>query len=233
MLKNEMFNLGFFYKTLDKPIEQILIRENYYASFINEIGFINSGPTKVYGIEAEMRKSLSFIPGAFFRNLSFMMNGAWIYSRVDMQPQGSDGNQTGRKRPLQGQAPYILNSSLNYEDPAIGTKISLGYNVTGPMIVLLGTNSHRPSEQITGIPDVMQRRQHLLDFTWSQRLNKHVHFKAGVQNLLDQKRELFLDFNRNYKYDGVVKDRDNWTKDRPYQLFSPRPYYSFGLNFIY
>ncbi|WP_142686110.1 TonB-dependent receptor [Chitinophaga polysaccharea] len=233
MLKNEMFNLGFFYKTLDKPIEQILIRENYYASFINEIGFINSGPTKVYGIEAEMRKSLSFIPGAFFRNLSFMMNGAWIYSRVDMQPQGSDGNQTGRKRPLQGQAPYILNSSLNYEDPAIGTKISLGYNITGPMIVLLGTNSHRPSEQITGIPDVMQRRQHLLDFTWSQRLNKHVHFKAGVQNLLDQKRELFLDFNRNYKYDGVVKDRDNWTKDRPYQLFSPRPYYSIGLNFIY
>ncbi|WP_436487460.1 TonB-dependent receptor domain-containing protein [Chitinophaga sp. ARDCPP14] len=233
MLKNEMFNLGFFYKTLDKPIEQILIRENYYASFINEIGFINSGPTKVYGIEAEMRKSLSFIPGALFRNLSFMINGAWIHSRVDMQPQGSDGNQVGRKRPLQGQAPYILNSSLNYEDPAIGTKISLSYNITGPMILLLGTNNHRPDEQIRGIPDVMQRGQHLLDFTWSQRLNKHMHLKAGVQNLLDQKRELFLDFNRNYKYDGVVKDRNNWTKDRPYQLFSPRPYYSLALNFIY
>lgn len=233
MLKNEMFNFGFFYKNLNAPIEQILIREPYYASFINEIGFINSGPTKVYGLEAEVRKSLSFIPGVFFRNLSFMVNGAWIYSRVDMQPQGSDGNQVGRKRPLQGQAPYILNTSLNYEDPAIGTKISLGYNITGPMIVLLGTNSHQPDQQIAAIPDVMQRGTHLVDFTWSQRLNKHVHFKAGVQNLLDQKRELFLDYNRNYKYDGVVKERDNWTKDRPYQTFSPRPYYSLGLNFIY
>ena len=188
MLKNEMFNFGFFYKTLDAPIEQILIREPYYASFINEIGFINSGPTKVYGLEAEIRKSLSFISGTFFRNLSLMVNGAWIYSRVDMQPQGSDGNQVGRKRPLQGQAPYILNSSLNYEDPAIGTKVSIGYNITGPMIVLLGTNSHRPDQQIAGIPDVMQRGQHLVDLTWSQRLNKHVHIKAGVQNLLDQKR---------------------------------------------
>lgn len=233
MLKNEMFNLGFFYKTLSDPIEQILIREPYYASFINEIGFINSGPTKVYGIEAEVRKSLSFLPGAIFRNLSFIVNGAWIYSRVDMKPEGTDGNWYGRKRPLQGQAPYILNSSLNYEDPAIGTKLSLGYNITGPMILLLGNNNHRPEVQIASIPDVMQRGQHLLDFTWSQRLNKYVHFKAGVQNLLDQKRELFLDYNRNYKYDGVVKERDNWTKDRPFQTFSPRPYYSLGLNFIY
>ncbi len=233
MLKNEMFNFGFFYKTLASPIEQILIRDVYYSSFINEIGFINSGPTKVYGLEAEIRKSLSFIRGSFFRNLSFIVNGAWIYSRVDMPAQTSDGNQTGRERPLQGQAPYILNSSLNYEDPAIGTKVSLGYNITGPMIVLLGNNTHRPDQQHASIPDVMQRGQHLLDFTWSQRLNKHVHFKAGVQNLLDQKRELFLDYNRNYKYDGVVKERDNWTKDRPYQTFSPRPYYTLGLNFIY
>lgn len=232
MLKNEMFNFGFFYKTLDVPIEQILNREPYYESFINTVTFVNSGPTKVYGLEAEVRKSLSFIPSAFFRNLSFIVNGAWIYSQVDFAAQNMDGNRTGRKRPLQGQVPYILNTALNYEDPAKGTKVSLSYNITGPMIVLLGTNNHNPDTKVEGIPDVMQRGQHLLDLTWTQRLNKYVHLKAGVQNLLDQDRELFLDFNRNYKYDGVTKARGNWEKDRPYQVFSPRPYFTLGLNFI-
>lgn len=232
MLKNEMFNFGFFYKKLDAPIEQVLNRENFFESFINTITFVNSGPTKVYGLEAEIRKSLSFIPGALFRNLSFIINGAYIHSEVDFAPQNITGNRLGRKRPLQGQVPYILNAAMNYEDPAKGTKISLSYNITGPMIVLLGNNSHDAVNQVEGIPDVMQRGQNLLDLTWSQRINKHLHLKAGVQNLLDQKRELFVDFNRNYKYDGVTKERRNWEKDRPYQTFSPRPYYSLGLNFI-
>lgn len=226
MANNEMFNVGFFYKTMDAPIEQILNREPFYESFINELSFVNSGPTKVYGLESEIRKSLQFIPGNLFRNLSVILNGAWIYSQVVQEPTSMSGNTKGRKRPLQGQVPFIVNAALNYEDPSIGTKLSLSYNITGSMITYLGNNNQT-------IADVMQRGQHLLDFTWSQRINKYLHTKLGVQNLLDQKRELFLDDNHNYKYDGVDKFDGTGKKDKPYQSFSSRPYYSLGLNFIF
>lgn len=233
MLKNEMFNIGFFYKTMDAPIEQVLDREYNFESFINNISFINSGPTKVYGIESEIRKSLQFIPLNIFKNISVILNGAWIYSQVAMEGGHTSGNTLGRKRPLQGQVPYIFNAALNYEDPALGTKLSLSYNVTGAMITYLGNNNHLAKPNIIGIPDVMQRSQHMLDFTWNQRINKYLHLKLGVQNLLDQKRELFIDYNRNYKYDGVSKTGDPMEKDMPYQLYSPRPYYSLGFNFIF
>jgi len=218
MLRNEMFSVGLFYKHLDHPIEQILSRYIEDEALYWNIIFTNSGPANVYGAEAEIRKSLSFVSGRIFKNLSVVMNSTLIYSRVNSPGMNLTGNRTGRKRPLQGQPPYIVNMGLHYEDPAKGRKLALIYNRSGDMLTLLGNNDG-------DLYDVMQRGRDQLDATFTQRINKFLHIKAGVQNLLNAPLHQYEDRKRNYKYDGAA--------DAEYRNYKTGAYYSLALNFIF
>ena len=218
MLRNEMFSVGVFYKHLDHPIEQVLARYIEDEALYWNILFTNSGPANVYGAEAEIRKSLSFLGGRVFKNLSLVMNSTLIYSRVSSPAMNEPGSRTARKRPLQGQPPYIVNLGLHYEDPAKGRKLALIYNRSGDMLTLLGNNDG-------DLYDIMQRGRDQLDVTCTQRINKFLHIKAGVQNLLNAPQHQYEDRKRNYKYDAGA--------DAEYRNYKTGAYYSLALNFIF
>ena len=233
MLRNEMINLGFFYKTMDHPIEVIWARIPQFESKFNTFYYANTGPAKIYGIEAEIRKSLAFIPGRLFRDLTVILNGAWIKSEVSSPPLVYPGHDFPRKRPLQGQVPYLINASLNYENPGWGTKVSLAYHRSGDQIYSLGTSNYKPVELQSGFPDIMEKGRHLMDISWSQRLNKYLSLKAGVQNILNAPVTLYQDYTRDYKYSPETKNEGVYDGDVLFRRYYVYPYYSLGFNFIF
>jgi TonB-dependent receptor len=229
---NELINIGFFYKQLDRPIERFrMIFNEGFDQFV----YVNTGKARVYGIEAELRKNLDFISGNFFRNLSVVLNGSWFKSNVNVpsMPQyvGYDG---ARSRPMQGQSPYLINAAFNYENPGLGTKISATYNRAADYIYAVGANRGKRADT-----DIMMKARDQLDLIWRQRINKTWGISAGIQNILNTPVLLYQDWKHNYHYDklkGAAPEPGQATlfedADIIYRRYYQHPYYSFALNII-
>ncbi|GAA4317950.1 TonB-dependent receptor [Mucilaginibacter gynuensis] len=249
LLKNEMINLGVFYKTIDHPIEAVFDYDKNTQRFYPDIRYRNTSATKIYGAEAELRKNLSFIAGDLFRNLSLIVNGAYIYSRVNVPgTEFTASNTTPRKRPLQGQAPYIINTALSYENSAWGTKATITYFAMGSTLQFVGNNDFTPKDgtppsaqgnSLGGFADVFQAPRNLLDFAITQRISKTLQIKAGVQDILNNAIMLYEDQDRNFKYNKEVMltDPQNGSRysahDSVFSRFRPGSYYSISFNFIF
>ncbi|WP_160713760.1 TonB-dependent receptor domain-containing protein [Chitinophaga solisilvae] len=209
--KSEMFNAGIFYKRLQHPIERMR-KEVANSDYDDGLGYTvisydNSVKAEIYGIEAEVKKSLSFIPGNLFRNLSFVFNGTLVKSVTERHAVAGNYFQDSirvKGQPLQGQSPYVLNTGLFYENPAWGTKIGLIYNVSGPRIYAKSMRAETDSArdyQYTRA-DLLQLPVHLLDLSVTKRLIKSLQVKFSVQNLLDQAYRIVEDQNYNQHYDA-------------------------------
>jgi len=209
--RGEMFNLGAFYKHIQHPIEKMRAEytDNEFAqdlSGFTNITYDNAVRANLYGLEAEIKKSLSFISGLLFRRLSVSLNGSLIKSetlrRRAHNDQSSDSLNT-KGGPLQGQSPYVVNAGLFYENPSSGTKIGLVYNVSGPRIYAksLRTASDTAVSNTYIRPDLLQLPMHLLDFSITQRLVRSLQVKLSIQNLLDQSYRIVEDYHFNQKYD--------------------------------
>lgn len=228
---NEMVNIGFFYKQLDRPIERFRM---IFSEGFDQYAYVNTGKATVYGIEAEVRKNFDFIPGNFFRNVSTVLNGSWFKSNVDVPSMPQFPGYAGtRSRPMQGQSPYLLNASLNYENAGAGTKVSFTYNRAGDYLYAVGANKGQRTDA-----DIMMHGRDQLDITWRQRINKVFSINAGVQNVLNAPVLLYQDWKNNYKYDSYEGIPENNTGlfdkgDIVFRKYYTRPYYSLTLNMIF
>ncbi|AYL99257.1 carboxypeptidase-like regulatory domain-containing protein [Mucilaginibacter celer] len=83
---------------------------------------------------------------------------------------------TPKNSPLFEQAPYSINAWLNYNNKKWGTDLTGTFNMVGERLVQIN---------LTGEPDLYTRPVPLLDFVFSQRLNKHILFKGYFKNILN------------------------------------------------
>lgn len=213
----EMLNAGVFYKYLQNPIEQIRDDQSGAVTFMpTNLSYWNAGKASVYGVEAEVRKSLSFIPGVFFRNLSLMLNGALIKSRATKAATGDSSQYSFysgfKDRQLQGQAPFVLNTGLFYENAGWGLKASVTYNVSGATIYAVSTVSTQdargedtnpngtPTATAFIRPNLIELSRHLVDISLTQRLFRSLNVKLNMQNLLNEPVRIAEDHNYDNKY---------------------------------
>ncbi len=241
--KGETFSIGAFYKHLDKPIERIVFSDVLDESAFNSITFRNADEARVYGLEAEVRKSLSFIPGKFFRHLSVVANGAWIRSetwkdslRADERGQIAYGRTF--RRPLQGQSPYVLNAGLFYDNPVMGSKVSLIWNVSGVNIYAAGVHTESNYANSSTRGSILQLPRHLLDAAITQRLAKRWQARLSAQNLLNEAITFVEDNNFDNKYnpEKVVEDGSPLTKyegDNISQRYNPGRYFLLSLLYSF
>ncbi|QJB32123.1 TonB-dependent receptor [Chitinophaga oryzae] len=132
----EVLSMGGYYKYFDKPAEMIAIET---LDFGFQYTLKNSNWARVYGLELEARKDLGFIRDvALLRHLTLYGNLTLQQSQVEGLYQTGDKDPvTGRpvmapmeqKRALYGQAPYLLNAGLQYQDEQLGFNIV--YNKSG------------------------------------------------------------------------------------------------------
>ena len=198
----DLISVGAFYKDITHPIERINTSSRAISVF-PEISYSNAASATIRGLEVEMRKSLSFISGSLFRNLSVIANGSFIKSKVHLVADAIDFQIVDR--PLQGQAPYIINAGLYYENSDWGSKVSVIYNVSGESIYAAGrgykTNSFISGPEYRG--SLIELPRHMLDFSYTQRVAKSVQMKFSVQNLLNQSVRIAEDYNFTNKYEPL------------------------------
>lgn len=171
----ELAAVSLFYKNFKNPIEEILL-----ASSSNEPirSFANVNGAKNYGVEFEIRKSLAFIASTF-DHFSFVGNLSLISSSIVIDGNNNVGFQKS-DRPLQGQADYIFNLGLYYDNYKSGFSTSLVYNKVGQRIAKVGT---------ADLGDIIEKPVDLIDINFSQKVFEKFSIKLSVKDLLNQDRK--------------------------------------------
>ncbi|MEL6123047.1 MAG: TonB-dependent receptor, partial [Bacteroidota bacterium] len=210
----QLFSVSGFYKSFADPIELVRIPEQVT---ITEVQPRNVGDGTVFGVEVEFRKALDFLaeensPWSVSGNLTLANSSidrtpSEIRSREDNARTGQDIADT---RQMAGQAPYIINAGLSYNNPDKGFDAGLFYNVKGPTLLIVGGGI---------FPDVFTEPFNSLNFNLNKNIGEEqrtsLNFK--VSNLLgDVREEVFTGFE---------------AENQLYTRFSPG--ISFGLGVKY
>jgi len=206
----EMVSVSGFFKGFKDPIEIV----TYDALSTDNFTPRNVGSATVYGVEFETRKNFAFIAPSL-RNLTFATNVSVIKSEVERSEQeyeaalitAASGEEVSRTREMQGQSPYIVNATLNYNSPESGWNFNTSYNVQGKRLSVVG---------IARIPHVFEVPFHSLNARVSKTFGN---WRASVnaQNILNQNRQ------QVYQAFGAT--------DRIYASFNPGMSFSLGIGY--
>lgn len=166
----EVIAVSGFYKQIDKPIEAAV------GALADDLQFtyINQNKATLLGGEIEIRKNLGFIAGVL-KPFSVLTNATIVQSEIEFNPSVTTV-ETNKRRPLQGQSPWLLNAGLYYDNEKSGTSIAGLYNVFGRRIVQVGVN---------GLPNTYEESYGTLDFILKQKFGKSIDLKIAAANLLD------------------------------------------------
>ena len=178
---NQLFAISGFYKSFKDPIEL-----TYYEASTENFQPKNLGNAKVYGLELELRRQIS-------QSLGININASVIESRqqygaseLSLRTKGlRDGESLGTYRNLQGQSPFLINSSLDYKNEN-GLRAGLFFNMQGKTLEVVGTGF---------APDVYTQPYESLNLNMSKSYGKNQNktVTIKVENILDSKKESFYE----------------------------------------
>lgn len=191
----ELFAVSGYFKQFDDPI----IRRFRPEATIPEIEWNNVDYGRVYGLEFEVRKSLSFIT-RYMKNFSTSANYTIIRSEQPMFPQEIanaktiDPSYSTTQRPFQGQAPYIFNGGLSYHSDSAKFEAALSFNISGKKLYTIGQ---------VGTPDIYENPVGMLNFKVSKNLTKNFILSVFMRNLLNPA----VRFTQEYKGEEYVAEQ--------------------------
>lgn len=140
----EILSVGVFAKKFVNPIEKVQISTNGG----NIYSFVNANSARNVGVEMEARKHLGS-PLTLFSNVTLM--------KSTITPGNNDISAlTSADRPMVGQAPYVVNAGLSYENSTGELSATALYNVVGRRITATGT---KPT------PDTYLEPRNIVDFS--------------------------------------------------------------------
>ena len=176
----ELFTAGLFYKYFKNPIELFYNPASGGASTFN---YLNADKAYSYGVEVEVRRRLDF--NEALKNFTVQTNISWVHNRVTKKDAKLD-------RPMQGQSPYVINASIQYDVPAYGLSTTLLFNQIGDRIFYVGGND---------FPPVTEKHRPLLDLQIAKKvLKKSGELKLNVSDILNTSNLFYLDMNLDRKY---------------------------------
>lgn len=214
MDRGQIYSVSAFYKQFEDPIELVRIP-------LNNTGFEyqprNVGTGEVFGAEFEATKSLDFL-GDKYKNFSASGNLTVVRSRIDMtdaefnarENNKRTGEDVENEREMAGQAPYVINFGITYNNYEKGIRSGLFYNIKGPTLIIVGTGF---------VPDIYQQPFHNLNFGFSKQLGeeKKTTIDFNIDNILGDVRESFFE-----SYEA---------EDQIYTQFSPGTSLSLGVSY--
>ena len=180
---DEILSISWFYKKFTSPIEYTLFPFDSDA-----IKPRNAGDSRVYGLELEVKKTIS--------NFSIGSNTSVMKSILDMKSLQIDNNgkteyelrsenlRDGEilpnSRSMAGQAPFLINSYINYTDRVSSMNFNLSYNIQGKTLLIVGSGL---------TPDVYVKPFNSLNFNSYKSFGKSDNLKLTltIKNILNSK----------------------------------------------
>ena len=182
-----MVTVGLFYKSFNDPLEYYF---NRTGPATNTFNVANIDKATGYGAEFEFRKKLDFLAQGL-KNFTVTGNLSYIHSRVK--------DTVSINRPLQGQSPYLINASLQYDIEKAGFSSTLLFNQIGRRILFVGNEA---------ISDIWEAPRPLLDLQLAKKvLNKKGEVKINIGNIINQRAYFYHDLDNNEKFGKTSKDR--------------------------
>lgn len=180
----EILGLGAFVKKFDDPIERVDVA----TSGASRLGFINADGASTLGVEVELRKMLS-VGDSDEQPLSLFGNATLMKSSIDITSDRLS-SLTNRKRPMVGQAPYVVNAGVTWSSRAARSSATVLYNVVGRRITAAGS---------TPLPDTYESARSGIDASLQAPLFAGLSARLDAKNLLDSPFEV--------KQGSVVRER--------------------------
>lgn len=179
----------------------------------------------VYGIEAEFRRSLSFISNNL-KNFKIGINAALMTSETNISEEELANIQAfnpyyGNSRPFFGQSPYLLNGLLQYNNDTIGITANVTFNQFGKRLALV---------QIKGVPNIFEQARGELNFNISKKIGTRSKITFRAKNLLNPEYKWSYEF-RGEGYEEIA-NYDNW-KDNEYVFRSYRKGRRYSVSYSY
>jgi TonB-dependent receptor len=162
----ELLAVSYFNKSISGAIEQQLI-----ISSNPERTWFNSPRGTNYGYELEIRKSLDFL-GGYLANFSITGNYTRVFSSIEYPI--FFGATEFAKREMQGQSPYMLNLSLLFNEPSLGTSVNILYNAFGERLDAVGDDRAF---------DVLEEARGVLDASISQPIMSGLELKFTAKDI--------------------------------------------------
>lgn len=183
----------------------------FYKDFKNhiEMGFGSAGITweniaksHVMGLEFEGKKQLG-------KHFEFRSNVTLVKSEAEFVRRDLtlvDGKKVYTvldtiTRPMFGQAPYLINSILTYQNDSLGFTATVSYNVQGPRLVIAGA--------IKGRPDVYEMPRNMIDFKVTKRVSDHWSLGLTVRDILNTAVRRSYNIS-TYRLNGVDSATQGW-----------------------
>jgi TonB-dependent receptor len=215
----EVISASVFVKHFNKPIEQYVDAGSSSLNMV--LSYFNAKYALNYGIEAEIKKRLSFLgKQEWLEDMFIFANAAVIKSNVNVD--GLDIAVADKDRPMQGQSPYVINAGLTYAGSG-NLSASLLVNRIGQRIEAVGNDPK-------GIPDIYENGRTILDFQISQKVfRKKGEIKLNISDLLNQKSV----FYQNYRVDTDKISKRSYKASEDRVWASSRFGSSIGLSFNY
>jgi outer membrane receptor protein involved in Fe transport len=210
--------LSLFYKTIQDPIESILVRNPLNlegsSSALFRTFFNNENEATLRGIELEARKSLDFFGPELLQYLSLGGNFTYIDAEVDrseielVRSEGFFGTAPGdrarfsgleKSRRLFGQPEWIANTDITFDHPDWGTKATLVLFAISDVLDAAGSSVISPNGSIISFtPDRYVDSFYQLDLILSKSfrvdfLRGDLTFKLSIKNLTDSTRRIIYD----------------------------------------
>ncbi len=197
--KAQLLSFSAFYKKFKNPIELVVT-----PSTSSVASYINSTSAYVYGIEAEFRVLLSTLLGiknedALLSKFILSANGAYMKSNVLTERFGNfNPDQLLRNHALQGQSPYIINTSLSFNNEKLGLSSTLSANRIGDRLAIVGNFQ---------VPNLYEKARTVIDFQITKFFMKNaIELKLNVKDLLAQDLIFYNDYDRSKELYSKEKD---------------------------
>lgn len=195
----ELLAFSLYYKIFTNPIEQVYLP----APNLDPIrSFQNADEAENYGVEFEFRKSLAFISD-MFENFSLIGNTTLIQSKIELANAGFQA----KSRKLQGQAEYILNAGIYYDNLNSGTTVTATFNKIGHRISKVGYGN---------LGNVIELPRNQIDFSISQKVFEKFSLKLSVRDLLQENKRLI---------------QQTLTGDKDYEVVNRNSSVSFSIGY--
>jgi Outer membrane receptor proteins, mostly Fe transport len=183
--KGEVVAVSFFGKRIQNQLVKVFsLKTDGLAATYPEfpaIRFENEANTgHVWGAEFEVVQNLgefcSPLQDFFLGSNLMLAQSNIVKSDLRYQANKTLDRHSPRNSPLFEQAPYSLNTWLNFNRKNWGSDFTVTFNIVGERLVQIN---------LLGEPDLYAQPVPMLDFVWSQHINKRLAFKGFVKNILN------------------------------------------------
>ncbi|WP_169316208.1 TonB-dependent receptor [Mucilaginibacter paludis] len=217
--KGEVISISVYDKTIHNQLTKAFSNDSTGTQTTGynfpQVKYYNDTETgHVMGIELEARKDLGTLTPYlknFFIGANILLANSYIQKNAErLAASRTIDNSSPGKSPLEGQPPYSLNVSLDYDNPKTGTSITSNFNIIGERLVQV---------VLTGEPDIYDRPAPVLDFVLAQKLFKRWVIKGYAKNVLNPAyKEVYTNYGNGGKYFGQEYIRRSYYRGADFML---------------